>query len=788
MKKTTFNLLSNTDIKIKHCIFVFVFLFTVLSCYSQILNPYAGTCTNQVEGNCTANSTNIIGAYIGDINGVKVTDDNISNYNDNDTFYVFVDVERNGNKYDLYTQFNLVNLSDGGTNTFVEAFTPGSIVTASYRVNVPITNYITNGEVNSVYGLEDIVISWDNTDDATPTCPTGNYTACNAEIPDIVAVGPFKAFYKYDPILCNGGTTNVTISASGGVEPYTGTGIFNVAAGNYNYIVSDSDGHSENLSVIINEPSQLINTTNSPSLVCSTGTTTATFTASGGTPPYNYVINNNTTGGEANWSTPTLSITNAGSGTITVTFTDSNGCPVQNSITITASDTQNPIVTAPSSPLNIEGCDISIAPAPVTTVTGLEALGFAVSDDATGDSDLIVSNSDSVSGTCPIVITRIYTITDDCGNSSQANQIININAPAIIYNNPDDANVQSCDFANQDAVNTAFNNWVIAQSTAIAETGGCSPVLSNNGASATIPDLCAGGTATVTWTITDLCETINTITADFNLTAPAAVTYNNPDDANVQSCDFANQDAVNTAFNNWVIAQSTAIAEAGGCSPVLSNNSASATIPDLCAGGTATVTWTITDLCETINTITADFNLTAPEALVISDVQDETVPAGTYANQGDLDAAFANWLNNFSVSGGCNPLGQFAIQYAAPALCGGSVNIVYNVTDLCQTGQDIATFTVQSTNPLIISDVQDLTVNACDFADQAALDAAFANWVAGFSVSGGFNPQATDISTLAAPVLCEGGSTSVTYDITDLCESGQDTATFTVTPAAALVI
>ncbi|MFH6769413.1 gliding motility-associated C-terminal domain-containing protein, partial [Gaetbulibacter aquiaggeris] len=46
--------------------------------------------------------------------------------------------------------------------------------------------------------------------------------------------------------------------------------------------------------------------------------------------------------------------------------------------------------------------------------------------------------------------------------------------------------------------------------------------------------------------------------------------------------------------------------------------------------------------------------------------------------------------------------------------------------------------------------------------------------------------QATDISALTAPVLCDGGATSVTYNITDLCESGQDTATFTVTPATSV--
>ena len=79
---------------------------------------------------------------------------------------------------------------------------------------------------------------------------------------------------------------------------------------------------------------------------------------------------------------------------------------------------------------------------------------------------------------------------------------------------------------------------------------------------------------------------------------------------------------------------------------------------------------------------------------------------GTYTTQTDLDAAFATWLTNFTVSGGCAPIGQFAASYTAPALCGGSVTIEYNVTDLCESGQDTATFTVEGANPLLISDVQ----------------------------------------------------------------------------------
>ena len=43
-------------------------------------------------------------------------------------------------------------------------------------------------------------------------------------------------------ILCLGGNTDVTVSASGGVPPYSGTGIFNENEGTFSYQVTDANG------------------------------------------------------------------------------------------------------------------------------------------------------------------------------------------------------------------------------------------------------------------------------------------------------------------------------------------------------------------------------------------------------------------------------------------------------------------------------------------------------------------------------------------------------------------
>ncbi|MFH6772617.1 HYR domain-containing protein, partial [Gaetbulibacter aestuarii] len=359
------------NLKVIYFTFLFCFLlFGFQGNSQQILTPDNNIdCTTDPDGgNCSSSNVKILGAYIGDANGNVVNDNNVGTYSDTDLFYVYVKVDASGQgKYDLYAQFYLIDLSEGGSTSFVKAFTPGLIVTGDYKIDYPIENYVSNGQVNLVIGLEDILISWDNKNDNTPTCPTGNYSTCNGGIPDIVAEGPFKVYSKYDPILCNGDTTDVTIGVSGGTTPYnytidsnnTGgtatwtspTLIFNGASsGTISVTLTDSNSHSETITVNLTEPTELVNTTDpsSGNLDCASSTTDASFTASGGTAPYTYTIDNNTTGGTASWTAPTLTFTGASNGTITVTFTDANGCSATNSIAFNYSDNSPPTITCPT--------------------------------------------------------------------------------------------------------------------------------------------------------------------------------------------------------------------------------------------------------------------------------------------------------------------------------------------------------------------------------------------------------------------------------------------------------
>jgi uncharacterized repeat protein (TIGR01451 family) len=122
--------------------------------------------------------------------------------------------------------------------------------------------------------------------------------------------------------------------------------------------------------------------------------------------------------------------------TITRTYsvTDASGNVSFCVQTITVDDQMSPAITGIIDMTTLEGCDAGVVPAPVTSVAGLEALGLIISDLCNADADLTVSSSDSYSGTCPIVVTRTYTITDLCGNASSYDQIIRVDddiAPVI---------------------------------------------------------------------------------------------------------------------------------------------------------------------------------------------------------------------------------------------------------------------------------------------------------------------------------------------------------------------
>jgi hypothetical protein len=123
-------------------------------------------------------------------------------------------------------------------------------------------------------------------------------------------------------------------------------------------------------------------------------------------------------------------VTQAGScnGVITRTYTITDGCGNTTTVNhvFTVTDNTKPTVSGSISATTVEGCTTANAPGAVNSVSALEALtgNLQVGDNCTSDGSLVVTYSDQSSGSCPITITRTYTISDACGNTNTAVHLI----------------------------------------------------------------------------------------------------------------------------------------------------------------------------------------------------------------------------------------------------------------------------------------------------------------------------------------------------------------------------
>ncbi|MCX6257829.1 MAG: T9SS type A sorting domain-containing protein [Bacteroidia bacterium] len=156
--------------------------------------------------------------------------------------------------------------------------------------------------------------------------PAGTYSVtvtdahgCTAVMNGIVITQPvmLMASSSSTSILCHGGNSTVTVSATGGTLPYTGTGTYTVVAGTYSYTVSDALGCNSVTTITVTEPTVLTASSVATPILCNGGNATVTVTASGGTGLISGTGTFNRTAGT--WS---------------FTVTDANGCTATTSVTI----------------------------------------------------------------------------------------------------------------------------------------------------------------------------------------------------------------------------------------------------------------------------------------------------------------------------------------------------------------------------------------------------------------------------------------------------------------------
>ncbi|MBK8586653.1 MAG: hypothetical protein IPN88_15000 [Bacteroidetes bacterium] len=177
-------------------------------------------------------------------------------------------------------------------------------------------------------------------------------------------------------ILCNGGSTSIVVSATGGIPPYSGTGSFTATAGSYSYTVSDANGCSSNIAGTITEPTTLTAFSSADLVSCNTSSTTVTVTATGGTLPYSGT-----------------GLFSAAIGTHTYSVTDANGCISSTAVTVESNN--SPTINSISVSSGCVGDEIIL--------TGIGFTGAtAVVFNGTSATSYTILNSNTLAVTIPV--------------------------------------------------------------------------------------------------------------------------------------------------------------------------------------------------------------------------------------------------------------------------------------------------------------------------------------------------------------------------------------------------
>nr|WP_320021551.1 gliding motility-associated C-terminal domain-containing protein [uncultured Draconibacterium sp.] len=726
--------------------------------------------------NCTSSSTDLNIAFIGLSDGTRLTDSNIGNYTNEDA-YLFIDITDKSGKYDLYTEFNLViyDATTGiKTSEFIQAHAPGPIQTGIYKVYKVLPGYIANGEINSLIGIEDMIISWDVKNNNIPTCLEGNYSQCNAQIPDIIAEGPFIATGNAPDIACYDSNIEATVVASGGSGDYE----ISINGGTFQTF----DGFE--VYTVTNGSLFIVRDVNKPDINLSEFTVTANVTGSPLNPicPDNVNLSSCSTGTDIlaaynNWVSG-FSYSGGSNPVITSTPPD---LPAYN-CSVPVELIYNYIV---ADDCGTESCSstFSVAASPVVALTAPEAETIAActsQEDVNtaftnwltevsysgGCNTTIADNNTGAPAACGGSTTVTWTVSSDCEDDVTASATFTVTeAPVVALTAPEAETIAAC--TSQEDVNTAFTNWL----TEVSYSGGCNTTIADNNTGA--PAAC-GGSTTVTWTVSSDCEDDVTASATFTVTEAPVVALTAPEAETIAAC--TSQEDVNTAFTNWL----TEVSYSGGCNTTIDNDNTGA--PAAC-GGSTTVTWTVSSDCEDDVTASATFTVTEAPVVALNAPEAETIAACT--SQEDVNTAFTNWLTEVSYSGGCNTTIDND-NTGAPAACGGSTTVTWTVSSDCEDDVTAsATFTVTEAPVVALNAPEAETIAAC--TSQEDVNTAFTNWLTEVSYSGGCNTTIDNDNT-GAPAAC-GGSTTVTWTVSSDCEDDVTaSATFTVTEAPVVAL
>jgi hypothetical protein len=218
-----------------------------------------------------------------------------------------------------------VNTDDNNVCTADACDTSTGTVTHT-TLNTDDGNACTTDDCDSVTGQSHASVNTDDNNNCTiDVCDTQTGIITHTDDSPAVTI-------VAGTIACNGGTTCVTLYATGGQAPYSGTSEFcGYGMGTYSFDVIDNKGCTVSETITISEPSKLLLSTTSTPSSGTDGTATANPTE--GTTPYTYMWSDGQSTPTANGLAP---------GNYCITITDANGCTASSCVEVTSSCVLNP--------------------------------------------------------------------------------------------------------------------------------------------------------------------------------------------------------------------------------------------------------------------------------------------------------------------------------------------------------------------------------------------------------------------------------------------------------------
>ena len=479
-----------------------------------------------------------------------------------------------------------VNLSiSGGTAPYITNPTTTNLAAGVYTFNVVDNNgcsssvattitepttliaQISNTVITASGGTSTVVVSasggtlpYTGTGTFTVTAGTYSYTVTDANgCVDVVTVTitqplPLTASSSSSMILCNGGTTQITVSGNGGTTPYSGTGTFAVTAGTYTYIITDFYGNTATTTITVTEPTLLTSASSSTPILCNGDLSIVSVSALGGTTPYTGTGNFNETAGSYSYI-----------------VTDANGCTSQTSISIT----QPSLITA------------SAIVVDVYCLNGSGSIDLSVNG-GVGPYNVLWNNSINSEDLLSVVAGSYSALITDQNNCQQTfnYSVVNSFAPSPVLTNNAGTTLLTCA--------TTTISYSITNSNSITWNGGQTPTSSTN-------TFTSPGLYTLNITDGNSCPMQFTVNITQDINPPNAGINNN------------SNNTILTCTTPTIFVQAT-----GGVTYQWSNGLGTNANQALTQSGIYTVTVTGSNACTSSASITLTSNQVAPTAVIIN--------------------------------------------------------------------------------------------------------------------------------------------------------------------------